>query len=491
MQPIIISLYNFITGQYRSITCFGVLFGLLSGLVGGLASCHKIIDIPDPTGSIPQSQVFATDQEAISALSGAYYQLANTHMPTLLNGGMTIYPALSADELKVFDQGNTEARQFNDNQLLATNPAIAANLWATAYQSIYQFNAILENAASSPGLSQPVKDQLKGHAFFGRALVHYYLVSLFEKVPLITSTDWRNTGSQAQATSDQVYTQLITDLQQAVSLLPESYDLLQGGRLIANKYAAMALLARMYAQQDNWSAVAELSDQVISSPLYSLAPTAEAVFSINGPEVILQWQQDPTGWSFNATREGMTLLPIDGIFPFPPFAYLTTSLLQAFEPQDQRQQQWLRHRQINGTTYYYPAKYKIGPSQAMPGAALSEGTVVIRLAEILLLRAEASAMMGNTEASLTDINTIRGRAGLPPLPTSLSQPQTLEALRQERRIELFCEWGHRWLDLKRWVIARTVLETNKGIQVPAHGLVYPIPASELVNNPALQQHTGY
>lgn len=469
-----------------------VLFGgLLVGLLGGLPACSKLIAIDEPTSSIPQSKVFASDQEALSALSGGYYQLANTHTPTLLNGGMTIYPALSADELLVFDQGNTEAVQFNQNAIAVNNPAIANNLWATAYQSIYLFNALLENAQLSSALSQPVRNQLKAHGLFGRALLHYFLVNLFDAVPLITTTDWRSTHTQGQVTAAQIYPQLINDLQQAIELLQEAYEPLQGGRLVANKYAAMVLLARIYAQQKDWQQVSLLCDQVINSGLYELATTPETVYAINSPEAILQWQQDASGWSFNGTREGVTLLPIDGIFPFPPFAYLSAPLLAAFEAQDLRKQQWVRQRMINGTLYYYPAKYKVGPSQATPAAPLSEGYVVMRLAEIYLLRAEASALQGKTAECIADLNLIRIRAGLDPLAGNLSSPVALEAVKQERRIELFCEWGHRWNDLRRWGIAAEIVGSSKGIAIPAHSLLYPIPAAELINNPGLHQHPGY
>lgn len=472
-------------------TCRKWVLGLLGGLAGGLFACNKVVEIEAPPASIPQAQVFSTDQEALSALSGAYYHLANSHEPTVINGGMTIFPALSADELLVFDQGNTVYMQFNQNKILADNMVIAGQLWSAAYKSIYQFNAILEGVQASVTLDPNIAEQLKGHAYFGRALLHYELAQLFGSIPLITTTNWRQTSIQSQVRFQEICKQVVNDLLQAIELLPIDYDLLKGGRIIANKYAAMALLARVYAHMERWQDVAGLCDQIINSGIYELVSTPAAVFSANSKEAILQWQQDVTGWSFNATREGMTLMPINGIFPFPPFAYLTQSLVAAFEQNDARKTQWIQQRNINNQLYQYPAKYKVGPSEAMPGEAPTESYVVMRLAEIILLRAEAGIHLLAVPGAMAGINMIRARADLEPLPINVTPARATIALQQERRVELFCEWGHRWNDLKRWGIALDTLERVKGVALSIDQLVYPIPAGELLSNPSLQQNAGY
>ena len=468
-----------------------IAWGLLASLLGCLGACEKLVDVPAPPTSIPQTYVFATDQEAISAVAGAYYRMVNSNVATLSNGGMTIYTGLASDELVLFDQGNAPAMQFYQNSLQANNPVIGTNLWESPYQIIYQFNAILEGVQASATLSAAIKDQLTGQALFGRALLHYHLSTVFGDVPYITSTNWRTTTMQQRMPIVTIYGQLIADLQRAQQLLPAAYTLLPDGRTAANKWAVAALLAKLYAAINNWQQVLTECNQVISSGDYQLAVTPAEVFKINSPEAILQLQQDNTAYAFNATREGMTLLPIDVIFPFPPFASLSPSLLAAFEPDDLRLNEWTSHREINGTLLHYPAKYKVGPSQAEPGASLTEGYMILRLAEVLLLRAEARMKQGDLTGALEDLNTIRYRAGLPDLPAGLSPQQVQQAMEQERRIELFCEWGNRWQDLWRWNTAAQVLTAHKGYTVGPQALLFPIPATELLTNPALEQNPGY
>jgi hypothetical protein len=117
----------------------------------------------------------------------------------------------------------------------------------------------------------------------------------------------------------------------------------------------------------------------------------------------------------------------------------------------------------------------------------------LRLAEQYLIRAESEAngAGGGDSASIGDLNVIRVRAGLNPLPDTTSD--IMQAIVQERRIELFAEWGHRWLDLKRWGIALATLDTIPGKIGTINGnqLLYPIPISDIQSDPNLAQNPGY
>ena len=99
----------------------------------------------------------------------------------------------------------------------------------------------------------------------------------------------------------------------------------------------------------------------------------------------------------------------------------------------------------------------------------------------------------NIPLAIADMNTIRSRAGLPSYSGSASPQLVLSAIQQEYRVEFFAEWGHRWLDLKRWGIA---IPTLKGISYKAPNidsaqLLYPIPISEIQTDPNLTQNKGY
>jgi hypothetical protein len=170
---------------------------------------------------------------------------------------------------------------------------------------------------------------------------------------------------------------------------------------------------------------------------------------------------------------------------------LSSSLLGSFEQGDKRFTSWVDSTNYSGIVYYSPYKYKIGSAQASPGGDYLEYYMVLRLAEQFLIRSEARVNLNNLTEAISDLNKIRQRAGLNLLPNTLAKQEVLDAIEKERRIELFAEWGHRWLDLKRWGKADAVLGPVKGSNWQITDKLYPIPQSELIVNPNLMQNPGY
>jgi hypothetical protein len=126
--------------------------------------------------------------------------------------------------------------------------------------------------------------------------------------------------------------------------------------------------------------------------------------------------------------------------------YLNDGIVNAFESSDKRKTDWLESVTAEGKTYYFPFKYKTDFAGL---STVQEYTVILRLAEVYLIRAEARARQGNVNGAKLDVNVIRTRASLAGT-TAATDAQLMVAIEQERRVELFTEWGHRWLDLKRW-----------------------------------------
>jgi hypothetical protein len=118
--------------------------------------------------------------------------------------------------------------------------------------------------------------------------------------------------------------------------------------------------------------------------------------------------------------------------------------------------------------------------------------VLLRLADILLLKAEAHAQLGEDDEALDMLNSIRNRAGLESLDQVDAQNQygsILEAIYQERYIELSFE-GHRWFDLVRTERAIEVMQPLNGLSDPAN-LVWPIQEDAINRNPNLEQNAFY
>src|SRR5690606_28078371 len=117
---------------------------------------------------------------------------------------------------------------------------------------------------------------------------------------------------------------------------------------------------------------------------------------------------------------------------------------------------WIGNVTSQSETYYFPYKYKISSGQD----PWNEYPMVLRLAEQYLIRAEARAHQNKLPEAIADLDAIRERAGLLSIANikpGIGQAELLDAILQERRVELFAEWGHRWFDLKRTAQADAIL----------------------------------
>lgn len=457
--------------QHMSISLL-TIFLLLTSIF--YTSCKKLIEIPLPVDQPISATVFSDDQTATSSVNGLYSSMMVQNF-SILNSGITLYPALSADELyNTFPDASVSS--FTNNALNSNSTILDVNFWKKCYNHIYHANAILKGLSNSTQLSQAVKKQLSGETKFARALCYFYMINLFGDVPYITGTNYEENASVRRTPVTEIYQSIITDLKEAMSLMSSDYP--SPGKVRPNKWTATSLLARVYLYQKKWSEAEETATTVINSGAYNLSPL-DGVFLGNSSEAI--WQLLPV-LTFLNTADGFTFIPYSSSVK-PQYA-VTDWLLNAFESNDQRKTSWLKSNTVNGQFFYYPFKYKV-----RSGNTITEYNMMFRLAELYLIRSEARTMRNNISGSQEDINIIRNRAGLPNT-TASDVTALLVAIEHERRIELFAECGHRWLDLKRTDRINSALGTIKmGWQ--STDSLYPIPFSELQANTNLTQNAGY
>ncbi|TRZ42446.1 RagB/SusD family nutrient uptake outer membrane protein [Robertkochia solimangrovi] len=440
-------------------------------IIMSLTACSNFTEVDIPVSEQDAALIFSGDESAKSAMTGLYISMMNNfgHFGNMYT---TYYAGLSSDEFQYIGT-NTERVAMNENSLMANNSQVR-NLWRDMFEVIYQANAVMEGLDNTDQVSDDLKLQLKGEALFMRAFTYFYLVNFFGDVPYVTTTDYDTNSTLSRMPIDSIYEEIIDDLLQSMEQLPEDYALSAGERIRPNYYAAKALLARIYLYTEDWDAAATMASEVIDqSSVYSLVPLSE-VFLANNTEAI--WQLYPVLDGFN-TMEGYNFTCcVTNDF------VLSENLLGSFETGDARRESWVNGLVLGESTYWYPYKYQVAFS-----ANVTEYYTVLRLAEQYLIRAEAYAHSGLIDAALGDVNSIRSRAGLPSI--SLNNEATvLEAIAQERRIEFYAEWGHRWLDLKR---TGQMEALNYKVDWEATDVWYPIPESELVLNQNLTQNEGY
>lgn len=445
-----------------------------------LASCKKFVDIEPAPNLIQTNAVFGNDKTAMAAVNGLYVQMRSTTI-NITDGGGNIYPALSADDI-YNTSANSNYDQFVTNALLPDNSIIGSGFWTSSYKNIYRANSILEGLNASTTLTDSIKTQLMGEMKFVRAWYYFMLVNYFGDVPLVITSDYRENATLPRTPVSKVYGQIIVDLTDSKNLLKVAYP--GSGKVRPNKYTAAALLSRTYLYMKDWNHAEEQSGYIISSGKYDLSADLTKAFLVNSSETI--YEIAPPNELSN-TNQGTSFVPVSSTVK--PGLALTPGLVNAFEKNDKRKLSWIDSNKVGAPAiaYYYAKKYK----ERSATTPVKEYSVVFRLAEQFLIRAEARAWQNNLSGAISDLNIVRARAGLGNLPSTLSQSEILAALEQERRVELFTEWGHRWLDLKRTGRSAQVLSAAKGINWQTSYNLYPIPYNELQYNPFLTQNPGY
>ncbi|RQO77774.1 RagB/SusD family nutrient uptake outer membrane protein [Pedobacter sp. KBW01] len=457
------------------------------------SSCKKFVEIEGPINKVNETQVFTRNDLAISAMTSIYYSISvlNSQRATFVG----LFGGLSADEFQSF---GVEPDDQYSNSLNANSSLVPFAYWTAAYENIFRANVMLEGLEASPMISDKIRSQLIGEAKFARAFQYFYLVNLYGAVPLVQSSDYKKTVSLPRSAPEEVYASIIGDLTQARELLGKDYlnnelQLTSQSKLRPNYWAATALLARVYLYRKDWTKAEQLSTEIIGSGKFSLKDNLDEVFLKNSTETI--WELEPVGQRAKTVEAKTFLLTTPPNFE-KPYA-LSPSLVSSFDQVDERRTHWIGTFTDTDPNpaidYHFARKYKLED----PDAEIMEFSVVLRLAEQYLIRAEARAQLGKltgTGSSQADINAVRTRAGLTGTPAE-DLAEMLLAIENERKFELFTEWGDRWLDLKRTGRVDAIMPSAaiaKGGSWEQTDKLFPIPFSEINRNPNLKpQNPGY
>lgn len=440
--------------------------------------CEDFLEVEEPFGQVNSAEVFEDETTATAAVTTLYGKMRDE---VLLSGnieGLSALMGVYSDEMEFYGVGGAPMDSFYHHQVFSDD-FMVENLWNQSYALIYMANAALEGLKDSNTLNTEIKEQLRGEVLFIRALTYFYLVNLFGDIPFATSTNYEENRILSRMPVSEVYEHITMDLIEAKTLLGTNY--ISGERTRANSSAVSALLSRIYLYTEQWNAAEMEAGAVINNTsLYNLEAEVANEFLKESTSAILQFKPKTEGGN---TEEAITFIFESGP---PPLVSLNPQLIEGMEAGDKRQEQWIGEVTDGDATWYYPNKYQYNTNT---GTSM-EYSIVFRLSEQYLIRAEARSRLGNLLGALDDLNAIRNRAGLLDT-TAIEQNEILEAILQERYHELFSEFGHRWFDLKRFGQANEILAPIKPGWKPTDVLL-PIPENELLMNPYLTpQNPGY
>lgn len=437
---------------------------LIPTLILILSSC-EVLDV-EPQSAIPASEAIKDKAGVERGILGAYNGLQS-----LSYYGRTycIFSDLAADNLVHPPNATAVSYSEVDNNAILPENESVDGIWSSIYDAINVANNVIAKIPDIGDMSVEEKNRALGELYFLRALNHFNLMNYFGAIPVKTSpTIGVNGINVAREDIGSVYNQIITDLQFASQYLPVSSSI----KIRASKQTANALLARVFLYKKDFANAIVYASEVINSGNYSLLgnyadvfldeETAESIFEV-----------DFTALDRNRIAEYNFPLTMNGRREVAP----ALSLVSGYSQNDAR---------LNASIAFSGTEpYAIKYDDLSTG---SDNFIVIRLAEMYLIRAEATAMQNGDPLQIrNDLNTIRVRSGLPVVNSS-DIAVLLSGIESERQLEFSFE-GHRWFDLVRTGRAMALIPTVSNI----NKTLFPIPLSELLSNtnPGMTQNPGY
>ena len=460
------------------------LYTLPSLVVALLAmGCNNVLDV-HPVNDVDEGQAISTPASARAAVAGMYDALQAF---SYYGGELVFFGDLSGDDVEHFGTFTTY-RQIDQNDITSDNSSIET-LWDALYRAVGRANIVIAKIPGVPGLTPGERDGMLGEAHFIRALTYHNIVKFWGDtaasgmgvpIVLVPPPDIPSTALATRATTGEVYAQILSDLAAAESLMtgPSSDS------RHATPMAIHAIRARVFLYQQNWAG-AETEAQLVAAGGYSLATNYADLFTADGantPEDVFRLRFDAVdfcneGYYYrHSEAQGRREISpsVSLITAYDP-AYNGSPL--SYNPADLRGQWNITFQDSTDGASVYGSKYPTGIG--------AEDIHVIRFAEVLLIQAEAEARQTKLVEAEATLTPIRTRAGLPAAGLdTMSQPNAILAILQERRLELAME-GDRWPDLVRTGRAVGVM-----IIAPFQTL-YPIPLNELDVAPGLTQNPGY
>lgn len=479
------------------------------------SSCSDFLDkepYEDPTAENVK------DEASAIAMTNAAYQ--PMQRPKLYNMRMWALDIVAGNS-EVGAGGGDDGIETIQLANFVTGPDnfAALDLWRGPNPGILYCNTVLENVPNM-NISESIKNRCIGEAKFLRASYYFILVQLFGDVPLsLTPTKPGDDLFPERVSKDRIYNQvIIPDLLDAIDKLPrrEEYSSKDLGR--ASKGAAAGMLAKVYLTIGQYQKSLEMCNMVenlgyVLNSDYSDCfggeeknkNTAESLFEIQyyGLTKAGFWDDENQACWLSTYMGPRNSGWVGGGYGWNQ---PTQEFVNQYESGDLRKDKTIlyeggpsfdgkQYKSTMSSTGYNVRKFLVPTSVSPDYNTNSASIIVLRYADILLMKAEAENELGNTSDAIEPLYQVRKRAGLTNRSDieNLSQEEMREKIRHERRIELAFE-GHQWFDMIRWdngQYALNFLHSIGKVNAQKKHLLLPIPQKEIDSNPNLKQNPGY
>ncbi len=486
---------------------------LLAALTLALTNCDDYLT-KDPIGLLTPEQVnLDPTVTSVKYSVNSSYQLLSSTLNiigewgwddgTVTRNDFILQDIASDDMQKKWNPDGDQAwmDQFNNFSFIASNGGFNG-IWSYDYEGISRANTAIsyltdDEMMNKLNMETELTNRLLGESYFLRAFYYFDLVTLFGDVPLLVKplASFEEAYEVAQRTDKAlVWEQISSDLEVARGLLPNSKYSNNDEKWRVSKGAVIAMQAKVALFNENWQQVINLVTELEQLGFYQLNANYFDNFDVNK-----EFVEDEVIFAYDH-QEAQTPNRGNGLCALIGWGFVApeANFIEAFEANDPRLLYTVDSENQNVNKLLGTLDGSNKGNDDSPS-----NRIFIRLADVLLWKAEAYMETGNFTEAISLINDVRARARnsisidgtTPPVGTlpdrnvaSTNKEEIMGWLMHERRVELGFE-SHRFNDLKRWQKAETVLG-SRGFQ-SIHYL-YPIPQGEIdKSGGTITQNTGY
>lgn len=473
----------------------------------------------NPPFQVTSETFFQTEEDYANALIGVYDVTQATYANVILG-------EIASDNTHAGGESATDVIGWQQVDRMIHTPVNdnLDDIWDFNFAGVYRASFMIEN---EDNIEFEGKAQILAEARFLRAYFNFELVKWFGGIPIKPEGRFQlgEELSIPRSSVEEVYAYIEDDLMQAIPNLAEQAP--EVGR--ASKFAAQALLGKVYLYQNKFAESAQQLQAVINSGQYHLYGTQGGedylnlfeFFAENSGESVFEVQYagvQGAGFGCLQCSEGNVAVGFSGVRSYEGplyesgfgFNLPTQEANDAFTANDLRKQVTIfdieafvseyeaqgvnvtynigNQDPVTGHTGFYNKKYIPRENDNLPDENLTHPNNyrAIRFADVLLMAAEALNRGGIDDSQARNyLNQVRERAGLAPVVSSGAQ--LLNNIYNDRRLELMGE-GHRFFDLVRTGRAADVID---GFQ-PNKNEVFPIPLEEIqFSQGNWEQNQGY
>jgi starch-binding outer membrane protein, SusD/RagB family len=473
------------------------------------------------------SEYYKTDDQTTNALMAAYDPMSWVWHTLVWGGSLKTWGNFASDDAYTAGGGPGDQPTYQAADTYTVSAADGGqnltSFWSRYFMGNYRANLILDNTTPD----SPFKKNAIAQAKFLKGFYYFYLSRMFGGLPIIEKV-LAPTDITPRASIDETYTYIETLLEEAIA----SGDLYEKSSLndkygLATKASAQALLGKVYLYHKKYEKAIEVLTPIATNTNYSLEPGfwkihkgtnrhgMESIFEINysslstsegnsdiylfGPRAGVQFNDSITsGWGFNQP----TNLLVDAFKSMKDNIRLNATVFYADTLQAYYNRAQGKVTPIVWTfprDGFYDRKHYPDPTLTVANthSRFSNPDIILRLADVYLMLAEAYVRTNNTGKALEFINKVRDRVRLPQLSSV-----TLADVKIERRLELALE-GERYFDLVRWTGDADQIDADHvlaplGYSTGTPGTttkgLFPIPQAEINSTYGankLNQNEGY